>query len=548
MARKDFNKDDFIQQLSERLKEASAAPNIRKYRPHEKQWLFHINVKKKKLYIGGNRSGKSVGGVCEGIWRASSTHPYRPELNVIGPTRGRVVGVDFTQGIDKILIPLYKQWTPPSYLRGGSWDAAYDKGGRTLHFVNGSTIEFMSYDQDLDKFAGTSRHWTHFDEEPPKSIFGECLARLIDTDGDYWITMTPVEGMTWIHDDLWEENVNNPDGDVFVIEINMTENPYLSQQAIANFAKGEDADGIATRIDGTFVQQGGRIYKNFDPTPGAAQVLKEEIANPAEMFPRREWDWIIGLDHGLNNPTAVVWMAVNRDGFCVVFDEHYEAGLNIEQQANKIRAKIQEHGRVPDIWVADPSIVNRNAATMTSILEEYQKYGMSWTEGNNSVKPGLVRVKRYFSKAKLVNSRYEHPLFTKELAVDPSAKTLEFIRCRVTPNCEHFIKEHKKYRWKTYANKKLQYENNAYDEPHKKDDHTCDAFRYIIMTQPDLTGGEDLSAGNQLDAAMEKMTFAGNNDFADPNDLLDASSSWRLGDPVPKNDSWDYDEHLGGVY
>jgi phage terminase large subunit-like protein len=543
-----FDSDEFIRLLSERLSEAAVAPNIRKYKPHEKQYLFHTNQKKKKLYIGGNRSGKSVGGVCEGIWRASATHPYRPELNVIGPTRGRVVGVDFTQGIDKIIIPLYKQWTPPSYLRGGHWDAAFDKGSRTLHFSNGSTIEFMSYDQDLDKFAGTSRHWCHFDEEPPKNIFGECLARLIDTNGDYWITMTPVEGITWVHDDLYEDNVGNPDGDVFVIEINMTENPYLSQEAIANFAKGEDADGIAVRIGGSFVQQGGKVYKNFDPTPGRMQVLKHEISNPAETFPKRDWTWLIALDHGLNNPTAILWAAVNRDGFVVVFDEHYKADWSIDQHAKAIQDKCREHGRVPDLWVADPSIINRTAITKTSILDEYQKYGISWQSGNNAVKDGIVRVKKYFNKAKLINPRYEHELFTRQLAVDPDAKVLEFCKLRVTPNCEKLIWEAKKYRWKTYANKKLQYENNAHDEPHKKDDHAMDALRYMIMTQPDLVGGEALTAGSELDNAMEKLSFANEHVVADPNDLLDSSSSWRLGDPIPAGDNWEYDEHLGGVY
>src|SRR5699024_4390960 len=163
--------------------------------PHAKQLQFHRSNKQMKLYIGGNRSGKTVGGVTEGIWRASGTHPYRPELNERVPTQGRVIGVDFVNGVEKIIFPQYQQWLAPSMLRGGSWETAYDKVLRTLHFDNGSTIEFMSYDQDLDKFAGTSRDWVHFDEEPPLSIFNENRARLIDTDGDYWITMTPVEGM-----------------------------------------------------------------------------------------------------------------------------------------------------------------------------------------------------------------------------------------------------------------------------------------------------------------------------------------------------------------
>src|SRR5690242_13041120 len=179
--------DEALLLLSEGLENAARNPNIKHYKPHEKQYQFHSAKKKKKLYIGGNRSGKTFGGVAEAIWRATCKHPYRPDLNAIGPTRGRVVAVSFTEGVEKIMFPIYKRLLYPSILRGGSWETAYDKSLRTLFFTNGSTIEFMSYDQDLEKFAGTSRHWIHFDEEPPKSIYIECMARLIDTDGDFWI-------------------------------------------------------------------------------------------------------------------------------------------------------------------------------------------------------------------------------------------------------------------------------------------------------------------------------------------------------------------------
>jgi phage terminase large subunit-like protein len=204
--------DEALLLLSEGLSDTARAPNIKRYKPHEKQHLFHASTKKKKLYIGGNRSGKTTGGVCEDIWRATCRHPYRPDLNEIGPNRGRVVAVDFVNGVEKIIFPQFQQWLYPSALKGGAWETAYNKLLRTLTFSNGSTIEFMSYDQDLDKFAGTSRHWIHFDEEPPKSIYIENMARIIDTDGDFWITMTPVEGMTWVYEDLYEQNHNNADG------------------------------------------------------------------------------------------------------------------------------------------------------------------------------------------------------------------------------------------------------------------------------------------------------------------------------------------------
>ena len=551
-----FNSDAALLELAERIKFRRKNPDITKYRPHDKQKIFHCSYCKKKLYIGGNRSGKTVGGCVEGIWRATGTHPYRDDLNNLGPTRGRVVAVSFNEGVEKIIFPQYQQWCPTKYLRGGSWESAYNKATRTLHFTNGSTIEFMSYDQDLDKFAGTSRHWIHFDEEPPKDIYKECLARLIDTDGEFWITMTPVEGITWVFDDLYEPNIEkqgeyNPD--VFIVEINTLENPYLNQKAIESFLLSVDDDDVHARIEGQFVRKGGRIYKNFDPTIGGTHVLSEPIENAKEYF--KDWLWICSLDHGLNNPTAVLWTAIDKEGFGVVFDEHYRAEWSVKQHADFIKLKIKQHGRMPDIFIADPSITQRNAQTMIDIKMAYMKEGIAWQTGNNDVKAGIIRVKHYWNRAKYIGRR-THPLF-----VDKDDKESDaFPRLRVSPACVNLIKEAKSYRWKTYRDKKLQYENNPYDEPHKKDDHALDSLRYALMTQPDLFAEavehEGKSFRDKVESAMAElgggspdvsMGIPQQREVSDPYGEY-GDSNWQEINKLPAGTSWEFDEHMGGIY
>lgn len=545
----------------EQIKARTRNPDIRKYKPHEKQKRFHESRKSGKLYIGGNRSGKTVGGVVEGYLRSVGRHPYRPELNAIGPTRGRVVAVDLQKGVDQIILPVYKQWGLPSDLRGGSWESAYDKGARILHFANGSFIEFMSYDQDLDKFAGTSRHWVHFDEEPPKPIYNECMARLVDTDGDWWMTMTPVEGMTWIYDDIYEKNVDNPDTDVDVIEINTFENPYLTESGIKKLLASVDEDEQAIRVGGKFVQVGGRVYKNFDPTIGGPHVLKESIEDPVKAFPSSHWLWMLGLDHGLNNPTACVWIAFDRNGFAVQFDEYYKSDRTIDQNARAILDICRQHGRMPDIMVGDPSIQNRLANSGLSIQEEYQKYGLSFLLGNNDVKAGIVRVRKYFNQFDYISSPHNRPEFfggpkpgtnLREFKLDP--KDSRFARLRFTPNCVSTIWELKRYRWKTYTNKKLAFERNAYEEPNKKDDHLCDAIRYVIMQQPD-PAADNPNAESQLDVAMNDL-FRKMDEWGRP--LMFDDPNERLQDPtynpfIEAMDSpadgtnWAYDEHMGNL-
>ena len=57
--------DEFLLGLGEELRRQAVRPNINGYQPHDKQIDFHSSPAKTRLYIGGNRSGKSFGNVAE---------------------------------------------------------------------------------------------------------------------------------------------------------------------------------------------------------------------------------------------------------------------------------------------------------------------------------------------------------------------------------------------------------------------------------------------------------------------------------------------------
>jgi phage terminase large subunit-like protein len=253
---------EMLREIQTGLKAQVTAPNIFAYKPHAKQEVFHKSEAKKKLYIGGNRSGKTTGSVVEDIYWLKGEHPFRPVPPP--PIRGRAVGVDFIQGVQKILLPQFAQWIPPSLLKNGSWEDSYSKELRTLTLTNKSFIEFMSYDQDTDKFAGTSRHFVHYDEEPPMHVFNECNARLVDTNGNWWISMTPVEGMTWIYDTLYVPGTEDKNSGILVVEVDMLDNPYISAEAAENYLSGLDKDERAAREHGRFVELGGKVFKSFN--------------------------------------------------------------------------------------------------------------------------------------------------------------------------------------------------------------------------------------------------------------------------------------------
>jgi phage terminase large subunit-like protein len=450
--------EDAFTELGNTLQRVAISPNVNSYIPHKKQVMFHSAVEETRLYIGGNRSGKTTGGIVEDIWWLTGKHPYIETPDPLSrPVMGRLVSVDFINGIKKIIIPQLKQWLPPSELHGGTWFTAYSESERVLTLANGSQLELMSYDQDLDKFAGTSRDFIHFDEEPPEDIYTECQARLIDRKGRAWITMTPVEGMTWMFDTVYEPGVMG-NRYIKVIEVDMHENPHLDKETVDRFLNSLSEEERDARGKGKFVQMGGLIYKKFRYDTHVIPEIPFE-----EFLDTNKYEIYMSLDHGLNNPTSVHWHAVDTDGNVITFDEHYESQRIIDYHASVIVQRNAMHGRAPFISIADPALAQRNAVTGTSIQTEYAIRGVGLALANNDVRTGIAKVSQY---------------------VEPREDGTP--AWRITQNCGNLIREIQRYRWKTWANKKQQNKNNAYDEPHKKDDHAMDDCRYFFTLMPEL--------------------------------------------------------------
>lgn len=65
------------------------------------------------------------------------------------------------------------------------------------HVTGGwSTLGLKSYEQGRGSFEGTSQHVIWLDEECPMDVYGECLIRLMTTQGVLLLTFTPLEGMS----------------------------------------------------------------------------------------------------------------------------------------------------------------------------------------------------------------------------------------------------------------------------------------------------------------------------------------------------------------
>lgn len=178
--------------------------------------FFRAGAKyRERLFLAGNRTGKTVTGAYEVSCHLTGRYPdwwegrrFDTPVNVwvAGDTnettrdilqKQLLGGIDYSSGqraFDGIgIIPIdchgkgvFKQNTNglldhiPIKHKAGGW----------------SQLGFKSYEQGRKVFQGTARHVIWLDEEGPMDVYGECLIRTATTDGIVILTFTPLLGMS----------------------------------------------------------------------------------------------------------------------------------------------------------------------------------------------------------------------------------------------------------------------------------------------------------------------------------------------------------------
>ena len=446
------------------LKSATQMPTLLTYQPHDKQCIFHESQLREKIFLGGNRSGKTVANVMECIWWLTKKHPHNEYVkNLDEPVRGRFVGVSFADGMDKIAIPMFKAAIPKSELIDGEWNKSWDSYRKILTLANGSFMEFMSYEQDLEKFAGTSRHFVAYDEEPPQHIFNECRMRLLDTKGYWWISMTPLEGLTWIYDTIYEPWQQGKRPLTLVIEIYTTENPHIdaAEVDIAVGSTMSESEAEA-RKRGTFVEVGGKVYKDLNPVLHKRQDFK---LDPSMTI-------YASYDHGWRHPAAWLWHAVEPNGHVTTFHEIIVSEHTIETLSAMVKAFEKETlaplGMSVVMRPADPATNQHSGINGMSILSTYAEYGIYLaTEGiNRDISVGLNKIMQYL-----------------RVDPDPASKRPFW---QYTPNCVILERQMQHLHWEKYASRKMEYNKAPKNKVADKEDDGPDSLRYFFSFMPEL--------------------------------------------------------------
>lgn len=343
-----------------------------------------------KMFAGGNQAGKTTIGLADDLIQAVDRDCLPEHLLQFKfwepPFLCRIVTPDFTSTMQGVIYEKLKELAPVEQLLGGSWDKAYDKANRKLRFENGSSIDFLTFEQEVDKFGGVTLDRVHLDEEPPgekgQRIYQQCCNRVIRRGGQVMFTMTPLFGLSWVKAEVWD---HRHEEDFFATKASMLDNPTLPREEIEKRTGNLSKEEFASIVEGGFSHFAGKVFDEF--------TEDKHVCDPPTKEHVKDLEVLVGIDPSLTR-TGVVWVGFDSDNHALVFDEIAMSGSTVEQICAEIGKRNKRWGVEPVFNVIDPAARNRALVNAEQVEAEFARHGVYCVHGQNAREPGINIMKR----------------------------------------------------------------------------------------------------------------------------------------------------------
>lgn len=186
------------------------------------------------------------------------------------------------------------------------------------------------------------------------------------------------------------------------------------------------------------------VYSEFDDT--------RHVISP-QMIPRENLTYAIGMDFGLKDPFAAVFVAIDKDDNWYIYDEIYLPDLPVDKIARILHQKMgdQHFTRI----IGDAAGATEIASLKSKELGEMRVWVTASKKGKDSIRAGIRAVR------------------TKLYIREETGKPKLF----VGRNCTATIKE-----FQSYKHIRDPF-GQVSDTPEDKNNHLMDAIRYLILDQ-----------------------------------------------------------------
>lgn len=401
--------DDEKRELYEllKIKDVRARRNrLAAYKPYAKQREFHTKGAefRERLFMAGNQLGKTWSGAAEMAMHLTGRYPDwwtgRRFNYAIRAICGSESAELTRKGIQRLLIgppELRDEWGTGMIPHDCLKDTSMKQGvpdaisSATVRHVCGdySVIQFNSYDQGRTKWQADTIDVAWLDEEPPQPVYSEALTRTNATGGLVYVTFTPLLGMSEV---VKRYLLDKPAGSCVTNMTISDAEHYTKEQADAIIASYPEHEREA-RAKGIPILGSGRVFP----------VAEEAIKVTAFPIPPH-WPRIVGLDFGIDHPTAAVWLAWDRDADTVYVTDAYrvkDASIAIHAAGIKARGDW-----IPVSWPHDG--LQRDKGSGEQLAEQYRKQGLAmlrnratFEDGSNGVEAGLADMLTRFQTMRL---------------------------------------------------------------------------------------------------------------------------------------------------
>ena len=298
--------------------------------------------------MAGNQLGKTWSAAYEAAYHATGLYPEgwkgRKWHRATAGWLSGVTGESLRDTLQRLVLGRPNQWgtgtIPGNTIIEIKRAAGIADAVDTIYIrhVSGgvSTISFKSYEKGREKWQGETLDYVAFDEEPPLDIYIEGLTRTNATGGMVWMTFTPLMGMSKVVKRFLSEK--SPDR--VVIRMTIADVDHYTEEERQRIIDSYPIHERKARANGEPVLGDGAVFP----------VLEELITCDPIALPDH-WPRIAGIDFGWDHPTALVWIAWDRDNDIMYV---YDALTHRKQTPKQIAPDIIARGDwIPMAWPHD---------------------------------------------------------------------------------------------------------------------------------------------------------------------------------------------------
>jgi hypothetical protein len=494
------------------------------FRPLDYQECIYECKSPEMVVLGGNRSGKTLNvsiRFASELLRTPVTRldgtkiplqsPNEPLLTwVIGKHENHlgttIYDTLFRPGLFKVIRDLetgdwrtYRPWDPadvarknetePSeplipdrYIKEHAWQDKKCHVYEEVTLVNGNIIRFYSSMAEAKQGDKLDIIWIDEDIENEEHV-QEWQARTVDKEGFIFWSAFPHSANAALSDmvDRAEAQEHLDDPYTSVIQLTMSQNPFLSKKRVKAVTSSYSEDQKRARDGGEFTFDSQLVYPEFRRSLHLSPPVDEEAAWD-------ELDRILGsnerpsnwrrdmiVDPGFNNQAILFCAVVPEDlgGYLVVEDELYLKRKNLDQACQLIRDKMKGPF---DGCIFESFIIDGHAARQTPMtgiggtyrqqyVDAFKRWDISCRQTGNDFILGSDNVEGRIN------------LVRNALAVDTQLgrPRLRFHRHRTKDGCQY---EFARYKYQVVKHKINEKVVSRYD-------HAMDCLGYWVSTTPE---------------------------------------------------------------